>query len=226
MMQPSPLVLRVLRLTVAALSLAAASALSGQTTFTFTGTISTAAGGFTLNEPVTISITTNAAFSANSNSSHFHNPFSPFNNVYNWEQLLGTSDVLPASTFVTGLGSRSDYDHTTAADLQVEDIPAGTLNFFVGDQSTNFGSYISASSDLTDGTAFVVPTTFISPDVYFADYVGTHSAAGSVTIQQGAVATISSVTISVGAIPEPDTCAILCGVAVLGFAVVRRRSRS
>lgn len=199
-------------------------------TFTFTA-INTSAydpGAYQVGQTYTFSFTTGASFDDNG-SSQFYGPYNQ------WAESGATHQ--PLITGVGGTGLMGLYVRPSAADYD----PDSYINAQLGSVSMHIGALISNIS-ATDflgspitaidaATNFNGPFTtpqnvpYQEPNTYFASFVGEYDIAGSVHVYALAGAShfsVSHVSITTAAIPEPATSAALVGVGVMVLSLWRR----
>ncbi len=208
---------------------AALSATAGaQVTFTLTGTVPTdgteLAFGYTSGETVTLSLKMAASFSNNGSSG--------FDPTLDYWAETGSNGGLQLWTDATGTGLGGAYN-LSAPDGQVDVAPENSDMTFLA-QSTGGGIGLTANGTelkkidvVVDSSEFLTFSTgsYVNPATYFSGYTGTYvlsGGGGQITNTSLAQMNFTPTILTITAIPEPATYAVLAGVAALGLVVLRR----
>jgi|GEM_PF-6816348 PEP-CTERM putative exosortase interaction domain len=199
-----------------------------QIVFTVTATAPKTAAGYETAESYTFSFTLSPSFNDSASS------FSPTENKW-LESSLADDQLFSAVTGdVTGTFTRSisPYSQVIVRNSTFM-LNVATLEGSVGLASldgTDVGLsvYIWNFPDIEGRPVFAFPNTFVEPNSYFSDYIGSYVAVGTLSVwdladTSTAVISLDVTQFTISAIPEPSTYAILAGAGVLGFALLRRR---
>lgn len=219
---------------------------TAQVTFTVTGTINTTAEGFTAGDVVTFSWTLIQSPSPGQPGS--------VNNVSNFywiDETAGTDSPLFASVTGSPLSgtyvrsSSSPASRMSVASTNMLSIKSGNWSdplglTYNGNAVTNItmdARFTGLTFDLSTGVDGQPPP---DANTYFATYAGTYTeldyssnnnyffwvGIDTNVFEDGLPFTPTSLTIAVGAVPEPSTYAAILGAAALvGAGVLRRRTK-
>ena len=215
------------------LLLAAPASLSAQVVFTVNATANTTALGYTLNQPVTFTYVLDN-----------FSPAAPVGGTgtgyYQWTEEFLTDPELWTNVSGTGLGGAWSRPNATSAapfsklyaynnGLQLiaardAGVTGLTVNG-VGLRSLEMNaSYTGLDFSAITGGALPDPTAFFStlPGTYLA----TSNSLSAINDDNSSTITftITSLTISISAIPEPSICAVAAALGAFGFAAWRRRA--
>ncbi|MDI1247936.1 MAG: PEP-CTERM sorting domain-containing protein [Lacunisphaera sp.] len=213
----------------ALLGMSTVASASAQTVFTITATADSTGVGYTATQAYTFVITSGASFASNGND--YFNSSESF-----WAEYDTGDDQLVTSLGGTGLSGT--YTRPTAIWNEL-DVHSSYMTLRTGpdDFDGAFGVTRLDTADLhsfytriDSGISFTPSATYVEPfgpSGYFSNYTGSYSAGGYVDLRDTAGThtyfTITNLSISAAAIPEPSTYAALAGLAGLGLAMLRRR---
>lgn len=225
---------------IALLGLIAARPASAQVTFTVTATATNTNLGYTSGNSYTFVYTSNASFT-------HYDAASTFNSVsMQWGEETTSDDQMWASLGGDVLGTFVRPTADSGAPWSWTVINQNGLNLLAGADTGNIGTTTLDGTPLSEFSmdnlnggnlpSFALPQTFQEPfgsTGYFSAYLGSYSgfSGGTFTLQASNASghadfTVTALTISSAAVPEPATAAILAGIAALGFVTLRRRRRA
>ncbi len=205
----------------------AVSSASAQTVFTITATADSTGVGYTATQAYTFVFNSGASFSSNAND--YFNSSESF-----WAEYTTGNDQLWTSLGGTGLSGAYSRPSPIWNEL---DVHSSYMTLRAGPDSGTFGVTRLDAADLNvvyalinSGLSFTPSATYVEPfgpSGYFSNYISSYSAGGTVdirdTVGTHTYFTITNLSISAAAIPEPSTYAALAGITALGLVVLRRR---